>query len=196
MKKYLKLSTESIEVIDKCLVRAAELVRSFKQVAVDQSTDNIRPVKLDLYLKEILTTLSPRLKKTHHSIHTECCDSEVNINAGALYQIITNLVINSLIHGFHGIENGNIFINISVKEGQIILDYVDDGVGMDDKGLNSLFEPFYTTKRGSGGTGLGAHIIYNLVTQALKGEVEANSEPNKGLQYKITFPITDKTMEA
>ena len=189
LKNYIKQSSEAVDIIDKSLNKAADLISSFKQVAVDQSTDSIRNISLDQYLQEILTTLKPEIKRTEHQFHIDCPQEQVKCNAGALYQIMTNLIINSFRHGFDDISQGNITIKIYINDNKVFLDYSDDGLGLTEGQLKSLFEPFFTTKRNQGGTGLGTHIIYNLVTQALNGQINVNSQPNEGLHYKINFPI-------
>ena len=109
-------------------------------------------------------------------------------NAGAVSQILSNLIMNSIKHGFEGIEQGNIAIFVEQKGDFTIIRYADDGIGLDDAAMNMLFEPFYTTKRGTGGSGLGTHLVYNLATSALGGRIEAKSELGKGLAYLIKFP--------
>ncbi len=169
--------------------RAADLVQSFKQVAVDQSSNSVRHLNLAQYIQEIILSLKPTLKKVHHEINV-LCDENINItaNAGAISQVLSNLIINSIRHGFEGIDKGKIVINVIEKNNFIVLRYADDGLGLDEAAMAQLFEPFYTTKRGDGGSGLGTHLVYNLVTSALHGRLEAKSQPNKGLAYLIKFP--------
>ncbi|WP_111977361.1 sensor histidine kinase [Algibacillus agarilyticus] len=193
LEHFINNCSESIDVITKSLNKAAELVRSFKQVAVDQSSDDERPTHLKQHINDILTTLRPKLKQTEHRIHVKVTDETVVTNAGALYQIITNMVINSILHGFENIKQGNIYINLQVIDNHVLLNYKDDGAGIETDALKKHFEPFYTTKRLAGGTGLGSHIIYNLVTQALHGSIKATSLGNQGLEYNIKFPITKPT---
>ncbi|WP_286262729.1 sensor histidine kinase [Thalassotalea atypica] len=170
--------------------RAADLVQSFKQVAVDQSSNSIRELDLGLYIQEVLLSLQPRLKKVKHKIEVQCPEQvHITANAGVISQVLSNLIMNSIMHGFDGIERGNIAINVELKNDYVILRYADDGVGLDEQAMAQLFEPFYTTKRGDGGSGLGTHLVYNLVTSALKGRVEAKSKLNKGLAYLIKFPV-------
>jgi signal transduction histidine kinase len=107
---------------------------------------------------------------------------------GALSQIVTNLVMNSLVHGFEREQAGQIVIRAALEEQMVVLDYSDDGAGMDVDTLSKLFDPFFTTKRGSGGSGLGAHILYNLVTGPLGGTVRVESAPGQGLRYHLRFP--------
>ena len=170
--------------------RAAALVRSFKQVAVDQSSDELRSFNLRKYLDEVLLSLQPKLKGKPVKVEIDCAP-EVQLRSypGAVSQIVTNMVVNSLVHGFAEGEPGKIKLSARTVGEMLELDYSDDGMGMDSATLGQLFDPFFTTKRGSGGSGLGAHILYNLVTGPLGGTVKVVSAPGMGLHYKIRFPL-------
>ena len=169
--------------------RAAELVSSFKQVAVDQSSENRRQFNLKEYINEILLSLRPRYKKTEHTIEVSCEDDiELNSFPGAFSQILNNLIMNSLIHGFREMEKGTITVNISRQEKNILFVYRDNGRGMGPEEREKVFDPFYTTMRGKGGTGLGMSIVFNLITQTLKGGIECESSPGKGVVFTMTFP--------
>lgn len=176
------------------LKRAAELVHSFKQVAVDQTIEERRTINLAKYINETLLTLTPRYKKTAHTITVHCPpDLELKTYPGAISQIVTNLVMNSLTHGFEGIAKGDIQLSITGAEGQISLHYSDNGRGMDQTTLSRAFEHFFTTNRKHGGTGLGLNIVHNLVTGKLKGTIECTSEPGKGVVFMIQIPASDET---
>lgn len=191
LEKYFDVASSATNTILNNLEKAADLVRSFKQVAVDQSSDELRTFKVCEYLDEILLSLKPKLKKTKHEIFTSC-DENISIKSypGAIYQIITNLVINSLIHGFEEKESGKIVIDIKLKENYLKLNYSDDGKGIRKENIKKIFDPFYTTKRGMGGSGLGLHIVYNLVLQKLKGTIDVESDTEKGVNFLIVFPVT------
>ncbi len=191
LERYLEQANESIDIVGKSLNKADELISSFKQVAVDQSSDAIRTINLQQYIQEILTTLRPEIKRVKHEIHVDCVNEKVKCNAGAIYQIITNLIINAIRHGFDDGVQGNMYLNIYLQDNMIHLYFNDDGKGLNQAHLTRLFEPFFTTKRSSGGSGLGTHIIYNLVTQSLNGQIEVESEQGHGLHYKIRFPSVD-----
>jgi two-component sensor histidine kinase len=164
-------------------------VRSFKQVAVDQSSDDIRSFNLRKYLDEVLLSLQPKLKGKPVKIEIDCAQNiELASFPGAVSQIVTNMVVNSLVHGFEEGQPGKIKITGKVDGDFVEFDYSDDGIGMDTATLGQLFDPFFTTKRGSGGSGLGAHILFNLVTGALGGTVKVVSAPGMGLHYKLRFP--------
>jgi signal transduction histidine kinase len=165
------------------------LVRSFKQVAVDQTSDNVRSFNLRKYLDEVLLSLQPKLKGKPIEVAVDCpADIQMESFPGAVSQIVTNMVVNSLVHGFGEGQSGSIKIKGKLEDGHVHLDYSDDGIGMDQATLVQLFDPFFTTKRGSGGSGLGAHILYNLVTGPLGGTVKVVSAPGMGLHYSLRFP--------
>ena len=164
-------------------------MRSFKQVAVDQSSDDIRSFNLGAYLNEVLLSLQPKLKGRPIEVAIDCPkDLAMESFPGAVSQIVTNMVVNSLVHGFERDQRGAITIAARLDGDQVVFEYGDDGAGMDADTLAKLFDPFFTTKRGSGGSGLGGHILYNLVTGALKGSLRAESSPGQGLQYHLRFP--------
>ena len=179
---------ESSDMILRNLQRADRLVKSFKQVAVDQSSEARRVVDLGVCLNEILTTLGPSLKKTPHRVELVCPPGLIIETApGALYQIVTNLVMNSLTHGFEDGRAGGIRISVAWHEHVVSIDYRDDGRGMDDAVRARIFEPFFTTRRGQGGSGLGMHIVYSLVTQVLEGSIDCESSPGAGTRFLIRF---------
>jgi len=175
--------------------RGASLVNSFKQVAVDQSSNEIRKINFQQYIDEVILSLRPTLKRTEITIKVDCDVSlAVSVNAGAISQIFTNLILNSVKHGFNYTAKGSILIEAYEKNNNMVLRYRDDGVGIDDDALRLLFEPFYTTKRGEGGSGLGTHLVYNLVTSSLKGKITVKSQVGKGLAYLIKFPIHESNL--
>ncbi|MEO7757513.1 MAG: HAMP domain-containing sensor histidine kinase, partial [Dokdonella sp.] len=139
-------------------------------------------------LNEILTTLGPTLKKTPHRIELHCPPGLIVETApGALYQIVTNLVMNSLMHGLEAAGGGSIRIDARREGGDVLIDYADDGRGMEEAVRTRVFEPFFTTRRGQGGSGLGMHIVYNLVTQVLHGSIDCQSSPGQGAHFRIRF---------
>lgn len=179
---------QSVHLLTNNLNRASDLIGSYKQIAVDQTSDKIRNVNLAKYIDEIIQSLRPKLMKTNHSIHVDCAeDVEIFCHAGAISQIFTNLIINSILHGFEGINRGKITIEASVHNKEVEINYRDNGLGVSQDDLASLFDPFFTTKSGKGGTGLGTHIIHNLVTDTLNGTISVDSKENEGLHYLITF---------
>jgi signal transduction histidine kinase len=189
LNQFLDIIDQSLRIMTTNTQRAAALVRSFKQVAVDQSSDDVRSFNLRKYLDEVLLSLQPKLKGKPVTVDIDCAPNiELASFPGAVSQIVTNMVVNSLVHGFEEGQAGKIKITGKQDGDFIDFDYSDDGIGMDNATLSQLFDPFFTTKRGSGGSGLGAHILYNLVTGALGGTVKVVSAPGMGLHYKLRFP--------
>ncbi len=190
LQAYFAASEEILRILTSNTQRASGLIRSFKQVAVDQSTDDVREIALADYIEETLKSLRPKLKGTQHTIAV-ICDPQLRVRSvpGALSQILTNLVINSIMHGFEHIDEGHIRIDVRSDNSMLGIDYQDDGMGMPADAIKHLFDPFYTTKRGQGGSGLGANIIYNLVTAKLGGSIAVDSAPGLGLHYRIQLPM-------
>ena len=197
METYLRAAKEASESLDSNLQRAANLIKSFKQVAVDQSSEERRRFNLREYIGEILDSLRPRLKRTSHIVAVDCPeDLEVVGYPGAYSQILTNLIMNSLIHGFEGVSMGRISISAARTDGEISLRYSDNGCGLSDAAAARVFEPFFTTRRDQGGSGLGMHITQNLVVQKLKGTITCRSAPGEGVEFSIRIPLdpdTDRT---
>ncbi len=189
LENYLQTVEEVSNSILINMERAAELISSFKQVAVDQSSESRRQFNLKEYIHEILLSLRPRYKKTEHTIEVTC-EPDIGLNSfpGAFSQILNNLIMNSLIHGFQGIQKGSIHINISRLGKDILFIYQDNGRGMNGEEKEKVFDPFYTTMRGKGGTGLGMSIVFNLITQTLKGHIECESSPGNGVVFTMKFP--------
>nr|WP_245168153.1 ATP-binding protein [Desulfobaculum xiamenense] len=186
---YLRNVEEASSSILANLDRAGELIRSFKKVAVDQTSGEKRRFALAAYIRGVLVSIGHECRRAGHSIQVECDEGiELESYPGAFMQILTNLVMNSLMHGFDGVSDGSISISARRAGGDVVLEYADDGVGMDEKTLKNIYEPFFTTKRARGGTGLGMQIVYNLVTQTLKGDIRCESAPGKGTRFTITVP--------
>ncbi len=186
----ISVITESAGIVDSNLRRAADLVKAFKAVAVDQSSAERRTIGLEDYLHDILTSLRPKLKRTPHEINIEIeSDIQLYCDPGLISQIFTNLIMNSLNHAFKVDQVGQIKIQANQLGDTLHLSYADNGQGIEPEILNRLFDPFVTTKRGQGGSGLGTHIIYNLVTQGLGGRIQCASEVGKGVRFDITLPM-------
>jgi len=189
LKKFLIEGEENTAIIYRNLKRAAELVASFKKVAVDQTSEAERSFNVNDLLSEILLTLAPKIKNTPYTINIDCPEQLIiKSQPGPITQIIINLILNSIIHGFDNKSEGTIEITITYLSTNLEINYSDNGKGIDQSMTDKIFEPFTTTKRGSGGSGLGLHLVYNLVTQALGGHIEFITEINNGVQFRINFP--------
>ena len=186
---FIDNAQHSVELLLSNLQRAAELIASFKQVAVDQTNDKVRLINVAKYLDEIIRSIHPKLKKTDHSVKINCDPHiEIYTHPGAIAQIIINLIINSIAHAFTNINQGEMTIDIALDQQRLVILYRDNGVGVNEEQLEKLFDPFYTTKASKGGTGLGTHIIKNLIEDTLNGSIEAYSKESEGLSYHMSFP--------
>jgi signal transduction histidine kinase len=186
---FLTTCQETVQIILGNLTRAASLIQSFKKIAVDQSSEAWQVIALEDYLKDIIVSLTPKLKKTRIQVHIHCPeDLRFNTMPGALSQIVTNLVSNSLIHAFEEGEEGIITLTVKPKKQGITLVYEDNGKGISRENLPKIFEPFFTTRRGQGGSGLGLHLAYNIVTRNLGGTITVNSAPGAGVTFTIHLP--------
>ncbi|RHW76609.1 ATP-binding protein [Colwellia sp. RSH04] len=190
LKKFLNDGEENVSIIFRNLERAAKLISSFKKVAVDQSSAESRTFNVKELLDEILITLAAKLKSSSVSYQLECPSNlVVTSKPGPINQILINLILNSIYHAFEGVEDRAIEIKVMSLSDQLHMVYSDNGVGINEAIKARIFEPFTTTKRGSGGSGLGMHLVYNLVTQALDGHINVESELNEGVSFDITFPV-------
>jgi two-component system, NtrC family, sensor kinase len=187
---YVKDVNESALLISANLQRAAELIQSFKRVAVDQNNKSFRPFNLHRHLSQVLLTLQPKIKRSPYTIHLDCPkELEMVGSPGDWSQILTNLVINAIIHGFNDGGQGHMEILVQLRGDQILFRFVDDGLGMEEGVRCNIFEPFFTTRRNQGGAGLGLHIVYNLVTASLGGTIHCESEKGGGTTFIIQVPI-------
>jgi signal transduction histidine kinase len=190
MASFFSEAEQSVMLLTNNLNSAADLISSFKQITVDQTSEAEREINISAYLSEVVESLTPNFKKTQHTIDIHCPDNlSIKCAPGVLAQILTNMITNSLIHGFEGKSKGAIKLDISEQQNNLVINYQDDGRGLDEETLKWHFDAFFTTRRGKGGNGLGTHIMYNLVTQTLGGKIEAFSEPEQGLRYVITIPV-------
>lgn len=190
LQKFIAMAEDSSNIISRNLNRAAVLINSFKQVAVDQTNDELRNIDLREYLLEITSSFLPELKKYNAKIEIDCPTGiSLLTYAGSLYQVIINLVMNAAIHAYDHDSGGKIEVR-GVKNGELIeIQVVDFGKGVKDENLHKIFEPFFTTRRNRGGTGLGLHITMNIVTQSLAGKISAQSHIGQGTSFFVTIPV-------
>lgn len=186
-------AVESSQLICENLERAAQLISAFKLVSVDQASEQRRRFDLIRYLDEIQRSLKPKLKQSEPEI-TVLGPEQLMLDSypGSYYQIFTNLILNSLLHGFDNQPGGKITIEIKPYGKRMQIDYRDNGTGITEGWHNKLFEPFMTTKRSQGCSGLGMHIVYNLVNQLLQGHIECLPS-DKGAHFHIDLPMTPGT---
>jgi PAS domain S-box-containing protein len=183
-------SQQSAAMVLANLERAAELIQSFKQVAVDQTSREARTIELDVYLHETLHALQPRIKASGHRVELLCPPGiRLHLAAGALSQVVSNCVLNALDHAFGDGHIGTVRVDATQPpDGSVCITITDDGRGIPPDVLPRVFDPFFTTRRGSGGSGLGLHIVYNLVTQTLGGSIAVESNAATGTRFTVRLP--------
>lgn len=192
LNEYLSKTTDSQQITEHNLQRAAELIRSFKKVSVDHSENRISTVVLHDYLQEVIRSVEPTLCQSKIKIVLNCDEHiKVTTYASVWWQIIANLIENSLAHGFVNFDEGQCTITVEVTQTHIVLNYTDDGVGLAEQTLGNVFEPFKTTARNRGHVGLGMHIVYNLVVQKLGGDIQLAPPKNGGFGLIIKAPVID-----
>jgi signal transduction histidine kinase len=180
------------------LDRAANLVSSFKRTAIDQSSDEVRHFEVKRAIFDVINTLQNHFKQTAIEFQVDCpSDLAVYSMAGALEQILTNLMMNSLIHGFsEGKDSGSINIMARLDKELLHFEYSDTGKGIASENLKKIFEPFFTTHRAHGGSGIGLYICYNVVTSQLNGTITCDSTLSNGVRFVIEFPVQTSFVES
>ena len=188
--EYLSDMVEVSLMIESNLSRASSLIKSFKQVSADQSSEEQRVFNIKSYIEEVIFSLRPQLKNTKIKIVVICKDDIlINNYPGAFSQILTNLIINSLTHAFDLATEGKIVIKAEMDENWLLIHYSDNGKGISSDILPKIFDPFFTTNRSNGGTGLGLYILYTLISQKFGGTIECQSTLGKGTEFIIKFNI-------
>jgi len=181
---------ESYTLIWRNLSRAIELVANFKKVAVDQNSETTRHINVKEYISDVISAIASSFRRRSVTIGVSGDDNITTTTyPGPLYQIITNLVNNSLNHGFISDKQGHIEIEISRSNSHFYICYRDDGCGIAADILSEIYEPFMTTRRHAGGSGLGMHIVYNLVTQVFRGQIKCTSTVGDGVTFTLTLPF-------
>lgn len=190
MSRFIQVCQESCDITLSNLERASFLINNFKKIAVEQNIDELETFDIVERISEFIHILKPALKKGSHNINIHG-DEEVIIKSysSSLYQIISNLILNSVIHAFENKSNGLIDIIVKRRGEKLELLYSDNGKGMNDTEKDKIFTPFFTTKRGKGGSGLGAHIMYNIVTQKMHGSIKCESALEQGTNFTIIIPV-------
>lgn len=181
--------SDSHAMLENNLNRAAKLIRDFKQTAVDQVSESRSHFNVYQVLDALIASLHPETRKVPVTPRLEG-DRSVMMNSlsGVLTQVISNLVMNSINHAFDQQPNPEITIEFQQQDDAIVVEYRDNGCGVDESLHQKIFEPFYTSKRGSGGSGLGLNLVFNLVKQKLKGELSFASQPEQGVHFTFTLP--------
>jgi two-component system, NtrC family, sensor kinase len=196
--QFIHTVAESAQLMLNSSERAVHLIRSFKQVAADETSEVRRSFDLNGYLGEVLTSLHPKYKKTHINVVISCPDGlEMDSYPGLLAQVMTNLVTNALIHGFDPGDEGEIAIRVRQEEPWVNIECANNGKIIPPQFISKIFEPFFTTRRSEGGTGLGLSIVFNIVTQRLGGTISVQSSESEGTKFTVRIPrvLVDKVSE-
>ena len=188
--RFSERMAEGTKLLYANLTRAADLVHSFKQVAADQASGERRRFEMHEWLQDLLTSLGPALRKTPHEVVMECPPGlTLDTYPGALGQVLTNLLVNSIAHAYDKGDAGRLSIRVSEPRPDMVRIVVsDDGRGIPPENLGKVFDPFFTTGRSAGSTGLGLHIVYNLVTSRLQGRINLYSKVGKGTRFTVDIP--------
>ncbi|WP_426341412.1 ATP-binding protein [Pseudoduganella sp. S-14] len=182
---------EASEVLIRSADRARELIESFKNVAVDQTSQRRRQFDLHTCLHDILVTLGRMMRQANVTVELQVPPGLLmDSYPGHLEQILNNLIVNSILHGFEGRGCGKVSIAASAAGEHVRLVYSDDGVGIAPELQQKIFEPFFSTKVGAGGSGLGMYIVNNLVCGAMQGSVSLASAPGQGVRFEFRLPLT------
>jgi PAS domain S-box-containing protein len=195
--EFVTSTRQGAGILMRGLQHAAELVSSFKQVAVDQTSLNRRSFDLHATVHEILLTLGPTIRKYGHTVECDVApDIIMDSYPGPLGQVVTNLINNALIHAFGDGRQGRVVLLASPgPDGTVQLQVSDNGVGIPEDHLTRVFDPFFTTRLGQGGSGLGLNIVYNLVTKTLGGTVHVASTPGEGATFHMVLPCKAPTLD-
>src|SRR3974390_1586246 len=172
------------------LHRAGELIQSFKQVAVDRSHAERRQFSLSEATDQIIASLKPVLKRSPITLSVDVPEGLIiDGYPGSYGQILTNLFLNAANHAFAGGRAGAISISARPRGADDVeIIFADNGAGMTPDVQRQAFDPFFTTRRNEGGTGLGLHIVYNIVTQQLGGRLMPPCRPGQGTTFRIIMP--------
>lgn len=190
LEKFLREMDEGSQLVWRNLEKSAELVSSFKQVAMDRTSAQRRNFDLLSILQETRLTLSPAFKRTPYIVDIQVPENVIlDSYPGPLGQVVTNLLNNTLVHAFDGRESGRVVMRAEKQDDKVELVIEDDGVGIPDANKGKIFDPFFTTKLGAGGNGLGLHIVHNIVTGILGGEIRLWSQVGEGTRFILTLPL-------
>ena len=189
--EFINACNEASAMVERNAQRAATLIGNFKEVAVDQTSMRRRRFDLAKIIAETLSTMHPTLKRTEHEIAVDIpAGIQLDSYPGPLEQIISNLLLNALLHGFEGIPKGRIEVSAAEQNGRVQISFRDNGVGMTSHVAEHAFDPFYTTRLGKGGSGLGLYLCYNLTTAILGGRIFLASAPGQGAEFHLDLPLS------
>lgn len=183
---YVDSVKETTEILNINLERAVKLIQSFKDIAVDRNTDKLKDIYVRDYINTIILSLKHEYKNKNISFNVHCDEMlKISTYPGEFSQVMTNLIMNSLIHGFKNKTKGSIIISVYNELNFIKLEFEDDGVGIQSDLLPKIFNPFFTTNRSGGSTGLGLSVVYNILKSKLEGDINCVSSLDKGTKFII-----------
>ncbi|MBR7799088.1 hypothetical protein KDM90_03670 [Undibacterium sp. FT137W] len=188
---FAKATGTSSQLLLRNLTSASDLIVGFKQIAVDQVSEQRRQFNLRTVCEEVALTMSNRLKREEHVLQIDMPATIVMDSfPGPFGQVISNLIMNAIIHAFHGRKQGLLNLTAElIDQRQVSLVFSDNGHGIKEENLSKIFDPFFTTRLGQGGSGLGLHICYNIIHSVLGGRIAVRSQPGLGAQFEIVLPL-------
>ncbi len=195
LQEFMSTIGEGSTLVHSAMLRAAELIRHFKQLAVDQTSSRRREFSLADSVSEVMASIQPQLRKTRHSLTMDVPDDlTLDSFPGPLAQIMLNLIDNALQHAFEEQPEGHMHLHAERVQNpalppSLLLVFSDNGSGIAPEHLPRIFDPFFTTRLGKGGSGLGLNIVYNIVTDILGGNIKVESVPGQGSRFIITLPL-------
>jgi signal transduction histidine kinase len=190
-REFLEIGNELIDLLERNIQRAYELIRSFKKITSYEVSEEKMEFEVMELIRDIVKSFGKRFEKAGVKVNISGDNKKISSYPGAIVRILTNLLENSLVHGFNGRSGGEIDIHVSIANGQLTIDYRDNGKGLSPSIVDKVFEPFFTTKSGGYTTGLGLSIIYNLVTSTLNGTVKIDENYKHGFRIVISFPVEE-----
>ena len=192
LEQFITDGQQASDLLLRNLDRAASLVSSFKQVAVDQTSEKRRQFELSALVDEVVLTISPTTHRAQCDIHTDIApDLLLDSFPGPLIQVLTNLIDNAVKHGFAPGQSGTLtIVGRPAGTGHATLTVKDNGRGVAPEHVKHVFDPFFTTRLGQGGSGLGLHIVHNIVTSMLGGQIDIHTEVGVGTVFTLTLPVT------
>ncbi|MGA8601387.1 MAG: HAMP domain-containing sensor histidine kinase [Beijerinckiaceae bacterium] len=188
--EFIQRNREAATQLVANLQRAGELIQSFKQVAVDRSHIERRVFDLKELTEQVIASLRPGLSKSRVTL-TFTCEPGITMNSypGPYGQVVTNIVLNAVAHAFPPGQSGTMEVHAALEDAdQVAITFSDNGRGMAPDVRRRAFEPFFTTRRSQGGTGLGLHIVHNIITGRLGGRISISSEPERGTTFRVVIP--------
>ncbi len=190
LQNFISQGATSSDIMERNLLRAAGLISSFKQVAVDQTSLQRREAALADIVQDVMLMLQPTIRKSGHQVQLELPRHTILLNTypGPLEQVLINLIQNALLHAFDS-PGGTVILSAEQQDSRLLLKVSDNGKGIPDTIQSKVFEPFFTTRLGQGGSGLGLSLVHNMVNGILKGHISLHSTPGEGSCFSVVIPL-------